>query len=99
MPMTLRIWKEAIANLKTLLGYVRDVLGGRYKDYSAGKLLLAIAALIYVFSPVDVLPDVVPVLGWIDDATVLGWATKQLMNELSKYRRHRDAASFSPSAQ
>lgn len=97
--MTLRTWKEAIANLKALLGYVRDVLGGRYKDYSAGKLLLAIAALIYVFSPVDVLPDVVPVLGWIDDATVLGWATKQLMNELSKYRRHREAASFPPPIQ
>ena len=37
------------------------------------KLLPILAAFLYVVSPVDALPDIVPGLGWIDDlAIVLG---------------------------
>lgn len=31
----------------------------------------AIIALIYIFIPVDLSPDAVPVLGWIDDLTAI----------------------------
>ena len=39
---------------------------------------LLILILLYSISPVDVVPDVVPLLGWLDDATLLlillwGW--------------------------
>ncbi|WP_324026983.1 DUF1232 domain-containing protein [Aeromonas caviae] len=39
---------------------------------------LVILILLYGISPVDVVPDVVPLLGWLDDATLLllllwGW--------------------------
>lgn len=34
------------------------------------KIMVVLAAL-YLVSPVDFLPDVVPVLGWLDDAGVL----------------------------
>lgn len=52
----------------------------------AVKLLLA-AAAVYLASPVDLLPDVVPVLGWIDDVLVgavvldgiLNWVDRRLI--------------------
>jgi uncharacterized membrane protein YkvA (DUF1232 family) len=34
--------------------------------------LLVLAAIVYVVWPIDLLPDAVPVLGWLDD---LGFAT------------------------
>jgi uncharacterized membrane protein YkvA (DUF1232 family) len=37
------------------------------KLVKGGALLLAL----YVLSPIDLIPDWVPILGWMDDATVL----------------------------
>ena len=36
------------------------------------KWLLTILALLYVINPFDVLPDIVPGAGWLDDLFVLG---------------------------
>ena len=33
-------------------------------------LFILVVALLYIISPVDFVPDVVPVAGWIDDAAV-----------------------------
>lgn len=45
------------------------------------KLLLAAIAL-YVISPIDLLPDALPVLGWIDDISMLTLALPALLNLL-----------------
>lgn len=39
---------------------------------------LALAAVLYLFLPVDAVPDVVPVLGWLDDLGLLGVAVAAL---------------------
>lgn len=36
------------------------------------KILIIILVLIYIFSPVDLFPDVFPISGWLDDAFLLG---------------------------
>jgi uncharacterized membrane protein YkvA (DUF1232 family) len=43
-----------------------------------GVLLL----LAYVFSPLDLLPDWIPVLGQIDDVLLLGWGVRALVGRL-----------------
>jgi uncharacterized membrane protein YkvA (DUF1232 family) len=32
--------------------------------------LIALLAAVYIISPVDLIPDVIPVLGWIDDGVI-----------------------------
>ena len=39
------------------------------KDNSFVTVIL-ILALLYIISPIDLIPDVVPVVGWIDDVAV-----------------------------
>lgn len=36
------------------------------------KWLVGLLALIYLVVPTDAIPDIVPVLGWLDDAGILG---------------------------
>ncbi|MFQ5883289.1 MAG: DUF1232 domain-containing protein [Candidatus Methylomirabilales bacterium] len=36
------------------------------------QILLILGALLYIVSPVDFLPDLLPGLGWLDDLIVLG---------------------------
>lgn len=33
-------------------------------------LLIIVAAILYILMPVDVIPDPIPVVGWVDDAAV-----------------------------
>lgn len=35
---------------------------------------IALLALIYLASPIDFVPDVLPIVGWLDDIGVIGWA-------------------------
>lgn len=41
----------------------------------AASLLLAL----YVISPIDLIPDIVPLLGWLDDATLLAFALPAIL--------------------
>jgi len=34
-------------------------------------IIVTILALIYIISPIDILPDVIPIVGWTDDLLVL----------------------------
>lgn len=49
-------------------------------------LILAILCFIYVLSPVDILPDVLPILGITDDATFILLVMAVLQKDLEKYR-------------
>lgn len=77
---------EGIRDDLRLVGrYVNDIAHGRYRQYDAQALTLAVAAIAYAVSPLDLAPDFVP-LGLLDDATVVTWAISQLGVELEKYK-------------
>ena len=42
------------------------------------RVIIALLAMIYVISPLDLIPDFVPVIGWLDDLGVLVWAARQV---------------------
>ena len=42
------------------------------------RAIISILAIIYVISPLDLIPDVIPVIGWLDDLGVLAWAARQV---------------------
>jgi uncharacterized membrane protein YkvA (DUF1232 family) len=49
-----------------------------------------IGALIYFISPIDIFPDVFPIVGLTDDAAVLAGAIKLVWDQIKP--EHRDAA-------
>ena len=50
------------------------------------KTVLSIA-LLYIISPIDLLPDAIPLLGLVDDVLVAGYALRQASAELERYRQ------------
>jgi uncharacterized membrane protein YkvA (DUF1232 family) len=64
------------------------------KDYSCGKytevpwyIIAAIgAALLYVLSPIDLIPDFIPIIGYLDDAAVFAFCLNQVRAEVDKYK-------------
>ncbi|MDV3242044.1 MAG: DUF1232 domain-containing protein, partial [Methylocaldum sp.] len=44
-----------------------------------------VAALLYVLSPVDLIPDVIPILGYTDDALMLSVCLLLVEQQLAEY--------------
>ena len=81
--------KNGLSSAKETLSLIRDYLcdvsTGKYKDYELKKLTIIVGAIIYVVTPVDLLPDFIPA-GFVDDLSILGWAASQAAAELRKYK-------------
>lgn len=74
----------------TLLGqYVGDVATRRYTHYNTRALLLVVAALIYLITPIDLLPDLLAG-GLIDDISIILYIIKSVEKELRTYRAYLD---------
>lgn len=43
------------------------------------KFLVLVGAAIYVVSPIDLIPDFIPILGWVDDGGVIVGTIAYLM--------------------
>ena len=66
--------------LRALARYYRD------RDASVFGKLIALVAIVYVVMPMDLVPDVVPVVGWLDDLGVMGLATAWLLRVVARYQ-------------
>jgi uncharacterized membrane protein YkvA (DUF1232 family) len=76
------------ARLASIPRLVRATTTGAYAGTSGRRLLALAAALLYVVSPVDLLPELVlPFLGLGDDALVITWVAASLVNETESFLR------------
>lgn len=80
---------KAKDHLILMRDYLSDIATGKYKEYDGKKLLVIIAAIIYVVTPFDLLPDLIPP-GWIDDISIVAWAIKEAAEELDKYKNAKN---------
>lgn len=76
--------KKLRDNVTQLWHYLSDVVTQRYKHYNRRALLLVVAGLIYLATPLDFLPDVL-IGGLIDDLTVVLYIIKSTRKELEFY--------------
>jgi uncharacterized membrane protein YkvA (DUF1232 family) len=65
---------------------VRAYKQGAYKEVPWRSLLLVLAALIYFVSPVDFMPDFLPLLGFTDDVAVILWVYSSIRGDIEKFR-------------
>ena len=65
---------------------LRDRVAGVYKETPWKTIAALTGALIYVVSPIDLILDFIPGIGFLDDAIVIGLAIKLALSDLEKYR-------------
>jgi uncharacterized membrane protein YkvA (DUF1232 family) len=69
-----------IGRARALYRYFRDPAASL-----VGKAFVMLA-LVYVISPVDAIPDVLPVVGWLDDIGVMSLAVAWMWKVVGRYR-------------
>lgn len=78
--------KRFIADGKMLMALLKDYRAGNYRRALYGTIAAAAFALIYVFNPFDIIPDVLPLIGAVDDASVVAACLMLIERDLIKYR-------------
>lgn len=66
--------------------YLSDIVNGDYKDYNGKALLSVVAAMIYLVSPIDVIPDLILGIGLTDDVAVILYVLREVSLELNRYK-------------
>jgi uncharacterized membrane protein YkvA (DUF1232 family) len=82
--------KRFIEDGKVLTALIRDWRAGKYRQALYGTIAAVAFGLLYVINPFDIIPDVVPFLGALDDATVIGALLMLVERDLKKYRSWKE---------
>ncbi len=76
-----KVWDQ----LKVMIHMIRAWFSGEYKDVPTTSLIAIVAGLIYFLSPIDIIPDFIPVLGYLDDIFVIGVVFTQVAKDLQAF--------------
>ena len=78
-------FKELWAYLQAKLRLIRAYYRGDYRKISVTNLAIIIGAIIYLLDPWDLVPDWIPGIGFLDDATVLAFAVQRTRETLDDF--------------
>ncbi|KAF0112265.1 MAG: hypothetical protein FD147_326 [Chloroflexi bacterium] len=76
---------ELWRNLKTLFRLLQAYFSKQYTAIPWGSVVLIVGAVIYFVSPIDLMPDWIPLSGFIDDAAVLMFVLAQIRSDLDRF--------------
>ncbi|GAA3949696.1 YkvA family protein [Hymenobacter algoricola] len=76
---------EAWETMQTLFRLIRSSVSGEYTGLPTPTIVAAIAVVIYFLSPIDLIPDFIPVLGLLDDVALVAWFSSTVKDEMDKF--------------
>ena len=81
-PLT-KIWED----LTVMFRLVGHLCSGTYTRFPVRSLVLLVAGLLYFVWPIDLVPDAIPVLGWLDDVTLLAFIIRSIKFDLDVFQQ------------
>lgn len=79
-------FKKTMLNVRELYSLFKDAIKGTYKLHPLTFSIIA-GGLLYFLNPFDLIPDILPIIGYIDDVAVLTTIINSLQNELEAYQK------------
>lgn len=77
-------------DLKLLIHLFKDWYNGTYREIPWYSISAIILGLLYLISPIDLIPDMVPVLGQLDDIVIIRWILTHIAKQdLIKYKQFK----------
>ena len=83
----LKMWNDIKLMLELLKAYIK----GEYRETPWDTIAAIAGAIIYFVSPIDVIPDFIPVVGYLDDAAIIGLALNFASSDLKKFEEWKMA--------
>ncbi|QHJ06198.1 YkvA family protein [Hymenobacter busanensis] len=77
---------QLIDIMLTVVRLVRGYISGSYRQVETGTIVSGIAVLLYTLSPIDLVPDFIPVVGFLDDLSLMSWFIGKFQDEITRFR-------------
>ncbi|MCC8083386.1 MAG: DUF1232 domain-containing protein [Clostridium sp.] len=75
-----------LANVPVLISLIRSYMRKEYDKVPYASLISIVAALLYFVLPIDLIPDFVPGVGYIDDVLILTTVCVMVQDDVDEYR-------------
>ena len=78
-----------LADVPAVISMVRSYIRKEYQNIPTATIVTALGAILYIISPIDIIPDAVPVVGRLDDAAVFAWCWTKIHKDVDAYQAWR----------
>jgi len=75
------VWVDLVALCRLVAAWS----SGEYRPLPWKSLILALAGILYFLNPIDISPDVIPGIGFLDDAGILALVVNSIRSDLRQY--------------
>ena len=72
--------------LQLLMKMVRSYFNKEYTSVPWKTIVFAVAGIIYFLNPLDLIPDLIPALGFLDDAIVIAFVLNALKEDMERFK-------------
>ena len=79
-----------LANVPLMASLINSYVHKEYTEVPIGTIIAVLSALVYFLSHIDLIPDTIPVVGLLDDATVVSVCLKLVESDLKDYAKWRE---------
>ena len=79
-----------LAKIPTFLSFLKCYITKEYSKVPTATIIAITSALLYFLVPSDLMPDFIPLVGYLDDASVISVCTTLISHDLKKFVKWRD---------
>lgn len=85
MEQSVQKYADIAARINVVIRMLRAWQKGIYTDVNKSVVFISAAILLYMASPLDLIPDFIPVIGGLDDLLLLRYMLKIIDKEIDKF--------------
>jgi uncharacterized membrane protein YkvA (DUF1232 family) len=77
---------ELLEHVQLFLRMIKKSFSGEYSSFSNKTLLSLVFGLLYFVTPMDVVPDFIPLLGFSDDLSIIYFIIKNFKSDIEAFK-------------
>jgi len=87
-----KVWDNLILLFRLIQAYIK----GSYCEVPWQSMVMIIGAVLYFVLPIDLIPDFLLGVGYIDDAAVIAWTLKSVQSDIERFKEWEESHVIIP---